>query len=102
MKNRQRTTDKYFKNGLLNLMLCVAISICFLCGSFIANLAGDEMFIYSAKGQSAEQQKKDEFECYQWAVQQTGYDPTKSQQAQIDGYNKAKQVCLEGNGYTVK
>lgn len=39
------------------------------------------MLIYPAKGQSAEQQQKDEFECHQWAVQQTGYDPTKAQQA---------------------
>jgi len=38
------------------------------------------MMIYPVKGQSAEQQQKDEFECYQWAVQQTGFDPTKAQQ----------------------
>jgi hypothetical protein len=121
-----------------------------------------------------EQQQKDEFECHQWAVQQTGYDPTaaqqapqqqttqsgrpvarkaaggallglgigslageagkgaaigagvgalaegakrrqqeqqqaaanqqaqEAQQAQIDRYNKARQVCLEGKGYKVK
>ena len=132
------------------------------------------MIVYPAKGQSAEQQQKDEFECHQWAVQQTGYDPTRTQQApqqpttqsgrpvakgaaggalvgagigslsgkagrgmaigagvgalaggasrrqqerqqaevnqqaqatqqaQIDRYNKAKQACLEGKGYTVK
>jgi len=36
-----------------------------------------QKFIYPAKGQTPEQQQKDEFECYQWAVQQTGYDPTK-------------------------
>jgi hypothetical protein len=34
-------------------------------------------FVYPAKGQTAEQQKKDEYECHQWAVQQTGHDPTK-------------------------
>ncbi len=36
-----------------------------------------QQFVYPAKGQSAEQQKKDEYECHQWAVQQTGFDPTK-------------------------
>jgi hypothetical protein len=34
-----------------------------------------QQFVYPAKGQSAEQQKKDESECYTWAVQQSKYDP---------------------------
>jgi hypothetical protein len=33
--------------------------------------------VYPAKGQSAEQQKKDQSECHGWAVSQTGYDPAK-------------------------
>jgi hypothetical protein len=31
--------------------------------------------IYPNKGQSAEQQEKDKFECYNWAKSQTGFDP---------------------------
>ena len=31
--------------------------------------------VYPNKGQSAEQQEKDKFECYNWAKQQTGFDP---------------------------
>ena len=31
--------------------------------------------VYPDKGQSAEQQEKDKFECYNWAKQQTGFDP---------------------------
>ena len=31
--------------------------------------------VYPAKGQSAEQQQKDEAECHVWAVQKTGFDP---------------------------
>ncbi len=42
-----------------------------------STVAAQQQFIYPAKGQSAEQQKKDEYECHQWAVQQTGFDPTK-------------------------
>jgi hypothetical protein len=34
-----------------------------------------KQFVYPAKGQSAQQQQKDEAECYTWAVQQTGFDP---------------------------
>jgi uncharacterized protein YcfJ len=35
-----------------------------------------ELMVYPAKGQSAEQQKKDKAECHVWAVDQTGFDPT--------------------------
>jgi hypothetical protein len=35
-----------------------------------------QQFVYPAKGQSPEQQKKDEGECHVWAVQQSKYDPT--------------------------
>lgn len=36
---------------------------------------GQEVIVYPAKGQSAEQTEKDKFECYQWAKGQTGFDP---------------------------
>jgi hypothetical protein len=36
-----------------------------------------ELFVYPEKGQSAEQQEKDEFECYRWARDRTGFDPMK-------------------------
>jgi len=40
---------------------------------------GAQQYVYPAKGQSAQQQKSDEAACYQWAVQQTGFDPAKAQ-----------------------
>jgi uncharacterized protein YceK len=40
-----------------------------------------QQFVYPQKGQSAEQQKTDEYECHTWAVQQTSYDPTVAAQA---------------------
>jgi outer membrane lipoprotein SlyB len=33
------------------------------------------VFIYPNKGQSQKQQDKDKYECYNWAKQQTGFDP---------------------------
>lgn len=33
------------------------------------------LFVYPSSGQSNQQQKEDEFECYNWAVQQSGIDP---------------------------
>lgn len=41
-----------------------------------------QIFAYPQRGQSAEQQKRDEFECHQWAVQQSGVDPTAARTAQ--------------------
>jgi hypothetical protein len=50
--------------------------------AIIAVLAGaqalaQQTFVYPARGQSPQQQQKDEFECYQWAAQQSGYDPSR-------------------------
>jgi hypothetical protein len=39
-------------------------------------------YIYPSKGQNAQQQDRDQYECHTWAVQQTGFDPTKPQTAQ--------------------
>jgi len=36
---------------------------------------GLKLFVYPAKGQSQQQQKEDEFECYKWAIEQSGIDP---------------------------
>ena len=36
---------------------------------------GDDVFIYPNKGQTKQQQDKDKYECYDWAKQQTGFDP---------------------------
>lgn len=43
--------------------------------ALLAVPASADMFIYPAKGQSAEQQAKDKAECQAWASQQTGFDP---------------------------
>ena len=40
--------------------------------------SAQQMFIYPQRGQSPEQQQRDQFECHQWAVQQTGFDPTRT------------------------
>ena len=34
-----------------------------------------QQYVYPAKGQSPDQQKKDEGECHTWAIQQSKYDP---------------------------
>jgi hypothetical protein len=42
--------------------------------------ASAQQFVYPAKGQTPQQQKKDEGECHVWATQQSKYDPTKPPQ----------------------
>ena len=34
-----------------------------------------QTFVFPEKGQTPEQQEQDDFTCYKWAKQQTGYDP---------------------------
>jgi len=43
---------------------------------FVGSVQAQQV-VYPAKGQSPDQQKKDEYECHQWAVKQSGFDPTK-------------------------
>jgi hypothetical protein len=58
----------------------------------------NQEIIYPAKGQTPEQQKKDEAECYLWAVQQSGYDPANP--AAVPEKVKPKPVI--GSGGLVK
>jgi hypothetical protein len=68
--------------------------------------SADQPFVYPRQGQSAEQQAADRYACHQWAVSQTGSDPTLngagvSSQKRAD-YQRALGACLDGRGYTVK
>ena len=40
-----------------------------------------QQYVFPQKGQTPDQQKKDEYECHTWAVKQTGFDPTAVAQA---------------------
>ena len=70
----------------------------------------DQMFIYPRMGQSKQQQDDDRYACHQWAVNQTGFDPTQppggspgSQKIEKRAdYQRAMSACLDGRGYTVK
>ncbi len=41
--------------------------------------AAQNIVAYPARGQSQEQQQRDRYDCYNWAVQQTGYNPQAQQ-----------------------
>lgn len=65
--------------------------------------------IYPRRGQDADQQALDRYECYGVAVRQTGFDPLASNNgiAAADvarhnsEYSRAQAACLDGRGYTV-
>jgi hypothetical protein len=42
---------------------------------FASASVAQDLVIYPKGGQDAEQQKKDEYECHEWAVGQSGFDP---------------------------
>lgn len=58
-----------------NLSKCGAVMAGFLCLMWNASSQA-QVFAYPNLGQSEEQQSRDRFECHQWSVSQTGFDPT--------------------------
>ena len=56
---------------------CVMVLTAALVSALFAAAAwAQQLFIYPQRGQNQQQQQQDRFECHQWAVQQTGFDPT--------------------------
>jgi len=64
-----------------------------------------DVIAYPAKGQSAEQQSRDRYECHTWAVSQSGFDPASARTAPAasvaDTYKRALGACLTGRDYSV-
>jgi outer membrane lipoprotein SlyB len=57
-----------------------AVMLAVITSVFLATavIAADEFVVYPAKGQSNDQMEKDKYECYQWAKNQSGFDPMKA------------------------
>jgi len=53
------------------------------------------LFVFPANGQTPDQQGSDEYECYKWAMQQTGYNPLDPPEI------KAEQVDTSVDGTAV-
>ena len=72
--------------------------------------AAAQVFIYPSRGQSPQQEQFDKGQCYSWAVQQSGFDPTRpgggvaesENESARANYRRAEGACLEGRGYSVK
>ena len=56
--------------------MAVIFTTTFLCAIWLsASLRADELTIYPKGDQSSEQQEKDKSECYNWAKNDSGFDP---------------------------
>jgi hypothetical protein len=71
---------------------------------------GSTFVVFPKNGQTPEEQARDHYACYQFAVSQTGFDPThppagvpaaQSYAAQTT-FQRAQAACYEGRGYSVR
>ena len=67
-------------------------------------LGSGEVYVYPRNNQNDQQTSNDRYECHSWAVNQTGFDPTRAAQqsgSQAD-YRRAMIACLDARGYTAR
>jgi hypothetical protein len=66
---------------------------------------GADVYLYPRNGQSDAQTQSDRYECHSWAVNQTGFDPTRSSQQSSGSaadYRRAMIACLDARGYSAR
>lgn len=71
---RRRSTP-FAMRSLADTLIATALATAAISHSSVAQ----NVIAYPAQGQSQAQQDRDRFECYNWAVQQTGYNPQTQQ-----------------------
>lgn len=66
---------------------------------------GYDVEAYPANGQSPEQVNQDGYDCYRWAVEQSGFDPRvdtyQPDPTVVQAYRQAQGGCLGSRGYRV-
>jgi hypothetical protein len=64
------------------------------------------IYAYPRNGQTAEQLSTDRYQCHQWAVGETGFDPTSgaapSAASSPADYRRAMIACMDGKGYSTQ
>jgi len=65
---------------------------------------GAGVYLYPRNGQSDTQTQNDRYECHSWAVNQTGFDPTRAaqQSGNAADYRRAMIACLDARGYSAR
>ena len=62
---------------------------------------GIKVSLVAKNGQDSDQQARDRYDCYRFAVAQSGFDPMRGIGPSSD-YDRAQSACLEGRGYAVQ
>jgi hypothetical protein len=66
---------------------------------------GSDMVAYPSRGQNANQQARDRNQCQNWAMNQSGFNPSQVTQyttpVMADSYNRSMGACMSGRGYSV-
>jgi hypothetical protein len=74
-------------------------------GQPLATGNGIDVEAYPANGQSPEQVNQDGYDCYRWAVEQSGFDPRvdtyQPAPTVVQTYRQAQGGCLSSRGYRV-
>jgi hypothetical protein len=88
---------------LLLLLLILALAACYPATYREGPSAGPgprvpitQVYFYPQEGQTTEQQSRDHYECYNWAMQQTGFDPS---QSSISPEHRVKVVPMPPPGH---
>ena len=90
---------------LLLLLLILALTACYPATYREVPSAGPasgprtpitQVYFYPKAGQTTEQQSRDHYECYNWAMQQTGFDPS---QSSIPPEHRVKVVPMPPPGH---
>jgi hypothetical protein len=70
---------------------------------------GSKVFIYPRNGQSSDQQARDRYDCYRFAVAQSGFDPmhpagsaTPANAELQSDFDRAQGACFDARGYTIR
>jgi hypothetical protein len=72
---------------LLAVLMALVLSACYYRSPHVVTRPAPEpartssstqVFFYPNQGQTTEQQSRDHFDCYNWAMKQTGFDPSRS------------------------
>jgi hypothetical protein len=80
------------------LVMSIVCSIGLFIGLPDIASAQSDLIVYPKKGQTAQQQEKDEYECYTWGKNKTGFDPMEVPKATAPPPQKEAQQGGVGRG----
>ena len=77
--NNRIAPARFMKMSSRLLLTSAAISATLVSATAGVAQSPPQLYIYPLRQQTSEQQDRDRYECHSWAVQQTGYDPSRAQ-----------------------